>query len=203
MTDSSTTRNTEVLEQLESTLEAAISLVSELATDDLLRRLIACFKSMPTEDRPVIVGVLEREVLGRLLSRGTEKPVGQSTHVNPNARLYVRAHESDFDRRLFDRDGMMIADIRAMRIACIVRNIPEIHALWKEAMREALDHVDEATWQVAEDLLRDVLDCIADARASGPSASADAPTPTTPTPAPPDPPDADAGTDAGQRSKRS
>jgi hypothetical protein len=149
----------------------------------------------------VIIGVLEREVLGRLLSRGTEKPVGQSTHVNPNARLYVRAHESDFDRRLFDRDGMMIADIRAMRIACIVRNIPEIHALWKEAMREALDHVDEATWQVAEDLVRDVLDCISDARASGPPATADAPSPT-PTPTP-DPPDVDAGTAAGKRTKRS
>lgn len=197
MADSPPTRNTEVLEQLESTLEAAISLVSQLATDDLLRRLIACFKSMPTEDRPVIIGVLEREVLGRLLSRGTEKPVGQSAHVNPNARLYVRAHESDFDRRLFDRDAMMIADIRAMRIACIVRNIPEIHALWKEAMREALDHVDEATWQVAEDLLRDVLECITDARASTQPASADAPTPT------PTPPDLDAGSDAGTRTKRS
>jgi hypothetical protein len=203
MTDSPSTRNPEVLEQLETTLEAAIALVSELATDDLLRRLIAAFKAMPTEDRPVIIGILEREVLGRLLSRGTEKPVGQSTHVNPNARLYVRAHESDFDRRLFDRDGMMIADIRAMRIACIVRNIPEIHSLWKEAMREALDHVDEATWQVAEDLLRDVLDCINDARTSGPVVTANAPNPTTPTPAPPDPPDADAGTDGGKRSKRS
>lgn len=199
MADSPPTRDTPVLEQLESTLEAAIHLVTELAGDDLLRRLIATFKAMPTEDRPVIVGVLEREVLGRVLSRGTEKPIGQSTHPNPNARLYVRAHESDFDRRMFDRDGMMIADIRAMRIACIIRNIPEVRALWKEAMREALDHVDGATWQVAEDLLHDVLDCIADARAAGPPVSADAPTPT-----PPAPPDADVPPDdTGKHSRRS
>jgi hypothetical protein len=193
MADSPPTGST--LEQLETTLEAAISLVTELAGDGLLRRLIETFRAMPTEDRPVIIGVLEREVLGRLLAKGTEKPVGQSTHANPNARLYVRAHDSDFDRRMFDRDGMMIADIRAMRVATIIRNIPEVRAVWKEAMREALDHVDEPTWQVAEDLLRDVLDCIADARTSGPQPAADAPTPT--------PPDADAGSDPGARTRRS
>lgn len=199
MADSPSTRNTEVLEQLETTLEAAIALVAELASDDLLRRLIKCFKAMPDADRPVIIAILEREVLGRLLSRGTEKPVGQSTHLNPNARLYVRAHESDIDRRLFDRDSMMLADIRAMRVACIVRNIPEVHALWKEALREAMDHVDAPTWQVAEDLVRDVLACIEDARAAGPPVAAEVPTPTPPAA----PSDDDTGTDPGTRTKRS
>jgi hypothetical protein len=191
MADSPPTGRT--LEQLEDTLEAAIALVTELAGDNLLRRMIEAFRAMPSEDRPVIIGILEREVLGRVLARGTERPIGQSTHVNPNARLYVRAHEGDFDRRLFDRDGMMIADIRAMRIATIIRNIPEVRALWKEAMREALDHVDEGTWKVAEDLLHDVLECIADARTAGPSSAAEAPTP----------PDADAGSDPGKRTRRS
>lgn len=157
---------TETLEQLQVTLGAALNLATGLSGDALLQRLLSVFRSMPAEDRPVIIGVLEREVLGRLMSRGTERPIGQSTHPNPNARLYIRAHDSDFDRRAFDRDGMMIADIRAMRIATIIRNVPGIHTMFKEAMREALDHVDPETWTIAEDLLHDVLACIADARAA-------------------------------------
>jgi hypothetical protein len=154
------------LNDLRSALDTAVGLVRELADDPLLGRLISVFRAMPMQDRSVIIGILEREVTGRLLSRGTEKPIGQSTHPNPNARLYVRAHDSSFDRRLFDRDEMMIADVRAMRVACIVRNVPEIYALWKEALREAMDHVDEPTRKIAEDLLRDGLAAIAEARAA-------------------------------------
>jgi hypothetical protein len=157
---------TETLEQLQVTLNAALNLATELSSDRLLQRMLSAFRSMPEDDRPVIIGVLEREVLGRLLSRGTERPVGGSTHPNPNARLYIRAHDSDFDRRAFDRDGMMIADIRGLRIATIIRNIPAVRQMFQEAMREALDHVDPETWTIAEELLHDVLACIADARAA-------------------------------------
>jgi hypothetical protein len=152
------------LEQLQTTLEAALMLVRELADDGLLGRLIAAFRAMPTADRPVIIGVLEREVTGRLLSRATEKAVGQATYPNPNARLYIRAHESTLDPRAFGRDEMMLADIRGMRIACLIRNVPEVYATWKEAVREAMDHVDERTRSIAEELLHDVLASIADAR---------------------------------------
>jgi hypothetical protein len=154
------------LEQLETTLDAALEISNELTNDQQLRRIIAAFHHMPRDDRPVILGVLEREVTGRLLSRATEKPVGQSTHPNPNARLYVRAHSSGFDRRLYDRDEMMIADIRGLRIAYLIRNVPEIYATWKDAMREAMEHVDEQARTVAEGLLHDVLGCIAQARAA-------------------------------------
>ena len=154
------------LEQLETTLDAALEVSNELTNDQQLRRIIAAFHHMPRDDRPVILGVLEREVTGRLLSRATEKPVGQSTYPNPNARLYVRAHSSGFDRRLYDRDEMMIADIRALRIACLIRNVPEIYAIWKDAMREAMEHVDEETRLIAEGLLHDVLGCIAQVRAA-------------------------------------
>jgi hypothetical protein len=153
------------LEQLETTLEAGLEISSELTNDQQLRRIIAAFHHMPKDDRPVILGVLEREVTGRVLSRATEKPVGQSTHPNPNARLYVRAHSSGSDRR-YDRDEMMIADIRALRIACLIRNVPDIYATWKDAMREAMEHVDEETRRIAEGLLHDVLACIAQARAA-------------------------------------
>jgi len=160
------TVSAEALEQLRTSLEAALSLARELADDPLLARIVAAFRAMPIDDRPVIISVLEREVTGRLLAKATEKAVGQSTHVNPNARLYVRAHDSQLDRRAFDRDEMMIADIRAMRIATAIRYIPELYAVWKEALREAMDHVDEPTRAVAAELLRDGLAAIADAPAA-------------------------------------
>jgi len=166
-----------VLEQLQTTLEAALMLIRELADDGLLGRLIAAFRAMPTQDRPVIIGVIEREITGRLLSRATEKAVGQATYPNPNARLYIRAHESTLDARALGRDEMMLADIRGMRIACLIRNVPELYSAWKDALREAMDHVDERTRSVSEELLHDVLAAIAAARerAAETDATADAP----------------------------
>ncbi len=154
--------------ELRDRLGEALDLARELATDDLLSRLIAVFRHMPFQDRPVIIGILEREVAGRMLSRATEKAVGQETHVNPNARLYVRAHNSGIDMRIFDRDEMMIADVRAMRIAGLVRNVPQIYDVWKEALRDAVQQVDDETLGNAEQLLRDGLAAIAEARASAP-----------------------------------
>jgi hypothetical protein len=166
----------EALAHLQKALEAAVGLAQELADDPLLGRMIAVFRSMPSEDRPTILAILEREVAGRLLSRATEKPLGQATHLNPNARLYVRSHSSKLDRRHFDRDEMVLADIRAMRIAPMIRYVPDIYSVWKEALREALDHVEPSARDVAEDLLRDALAAIADARAEE-QASAPADTP--------------------------
>lgn len=154
------------LTALRQTIVTALDMVVSLDDDSLLRRWMVTYQHTPSEDRLGLVQILEREVLGRLLSRGMERPVGESTHLNPNARLYVRTLDSSFDRRAFDRDGMMIADIRAMRVATIIHGIPDIRAMFKDALREALDHVEPAVWTVAEDLLRDALACIADARAA-------------------------------------
>ena len=154
------------LGDLKKALAAALDLTHQLADDPLLGRLIAIFRKAPLEDRETIVAILEREIAGRLLSRATEKPVGQSTHLNPNARLYVRAHTTKLDKRHFDYDEMVIADVRAMRIASMIRYVPEIYEGWKTALREAMDHVDEPTLAVADELLHDALAAIADARAA-------------------------------------
>jgi hypothetical protein len=156
---------TAVLEDLQKALTAARELAQQLTDDPLLGRLLAVFRAMPMEDREPIVAILEREIAGRRLSRATEKPVGQSTHLNPNARLYVRAHSTRLDKRHFDYDEMVIADVRAMRIASMIRYVPEIYEAWKTALREAMDHVDERVRAVAEELLRDGLAAIAAARA--------------------------------------
>jgi hypothetical protein len=154
------------LGDLQKALATALDLAHQLTDDPLFGRLVAVFRSMPMEDRDPIVAILERETAKRLLTRATEKPVGQSTHLNPNARLYVRAHSTRLDKRHFDYDEMVIADVRAMRIASMIRYVPEIYEAWKAAIREAMDHVDEPTRVVAEELLHDVLASIADARAA-------------------------------------
>lgn len=203
--DESPPEGTDALEQLQVTLAAALNLATELTKDALLQRLLSVYRAMPADDRPVIVSVLEREVLGRHLSRGTEGPVGGSTHVNPNARLYVRALDSDFDRRAVDLESMVVADVRALRIATIIRNVPSIHDLFKEGIRRALDQVDPETWTIAEDLLNDALACIADARAAARPPD-DPPVPHGEPPAPPDPTtdaDATAKRDASKPTRRS
>jgi hypothetical protein len=152
------------LGDLQKALAAALDLAHKLTDDPLLGRLIGIFRKAPLEDRETIVAILEREITGRLLSRATEKPVGQSTHLNPNARLYIRAHTTKLDKKHFDYDEMVIADVRAMRIASMIRYVPEIYDAWKAAIREAMDHVDEQTRTVADELLHDVLSAILDAR---------------------------------------
>jgi hypothetical protein len=145
-------------------IASALALAQDLSNDELLGRVMAAFKALPMQDRPVIAGILEREAMGRALSRATEKAFGQETHVNPHARLYVRVHNTAIDSRLFDRDEMMIADVRAMRIAGLIVGVPDVHALWKDALREAMSHADDAMLSNAEQLLRDGLAAIAEAR---------------------------------------
>lgn len=161
----SSTPNT-LLDQLQACLDVALSVVRDLSDDDLLKRLISAFHAMPAEDRPVIIGVLEREVLGRALSRATEKAVAQATHPNPNARLYVRSHAADLDRGALDRNAMVVADVRAMRIAAVIRGIPDLFALWKDALHEAVGQVDAGPLRAAQDLLREGLASVTEALAA-------------------------------------
>lgn len=159
------------LESLQSTLEAALSLTQELAGDAVLARLLAAFWEMPAEDRTVVVGALEREVQARALSRATEEVTGQSMVPNPHARLYLRAHETAVERQVLERNEMMVALLRAMRVASIIPAVPEIYASWTGAMREAIQRVDPGARAAVARLVQDVLTLLAEAGAP------DAPTP--------------------------
>ena len=170
MSEDPTVRDSTALGNLQVTLEAALHLLRELADDDLLRRMIAVFHAMPEGDRPVVVDVLEREVKGRLLSRTTEESIGQSTRPNPNARLYIRSFESGFDRRHLERDDMLIANVRTMQASAVIRGIPEMYAIWKDAMRAAMDEVDDATRATFAEMLGHILRCIDEVRVSEPGA---------------------------------
>jgi hypothetical protein len=137
-----------------------------MTADELLARLLAVFRTMPAEDRPAVIDALEREVTARKLSLATEGVSGQSMVPNPHARLYLRVHESTFDRNLLERDEMMIATVRALRAASLIPAIPDVYASWREASREAMQHVDEGIRAVAERLVGEVLGFIAEARDS-------------------------------------
>lgn len=165
----------ETIQRLRSTLDEALEVARGLADDPFFARLVKAFQAMPAGDRPVILGVFEKEVTARVLSRHTERPIGREMHPNPNARLYMTSYESSFDRGPYDRDEMMLADIRGLRIGTAIRYIPEIYEMWKSAMREAMDHVDEASRTAAEELVHDILRCIAEAREAAKAAEADAP----------------------------
>src|SRR5262245_23260426 len=148
------------LEGLQSTLEAALHLTRELTDDTLLCRWLAAFRAIPAGDRAVVVEAIERELKARALSRATEDVTGQSMVPNPHARLYVRAHESTFDRNLLERDEMMLATVRGMRVASIIPNVPDILASWRVGTREALEHIDAQTRKAVEGLVCEVLDML-------------------------------------------
>ena len=108
------------LEHLQRTLEAALDFARELTADHVLVRLLAAFRAMPAEDRSVVIGALEREVAARKLSLATEAASGQTMVPNPNARFYMRAHETTFDRSMLERGEMTIATVRGMRAATLI-----------------------------------------------------------------------------------
>jgi hypothetical protein len=165
------------LDTLQAALEEALGCARELASDRLLARMLAAFRTMPAEDRPAIIEALEREVTARKLSLAAQEMSGQSMVPNAHARLYLRAHESSFDRSVLERDEMMIATVRGMRAATLIPAVPEIHASWRDATREAMLHVDDATRTVVEGLVREVLRFIADAREADCAAVAPPPAP--------------------------
>lgn len=145
------------LSTLLQSLEEAAALVEEIRTNPVLGRLISAFGAMPLEDRDVIVNVIEREVQARRLSRATADVTGQSMHPNPNARLYLRQFDNaPHFRSLLERDEMMIATLQALRVTPIL-TVPEIHAEWVDATREAFTHVDVSTRAIVQSLLREVL----------------------------------------------
>jgi hypothetical protein len=153
----------ERLETLVATLQVALELANGVAHDRVLQRLFAAFKAMPAEDRDVIVGVIEREVHARRLSRATEGITGQGARPNPNARLYVRTHGREAQRSDFERDEMALATMRALKVPPLL-TIPEVRDEWRAATRQALAESDPAVYSVMEDLLVEALAMVRERR---------------------------------------
>lgn len=143
------------IQELPHTLRAAAEIVRELRANPLLSRLIAAFSAMPLSDRPVVLEALEAEVQARRLSLATEDVTGQSMCPSPNARLYLRVHETDTPRLPFDRDDMMLAMLRGMRASTLL--VDTLHETWLEASKEALGHLDAGRRTAVATLLRELL----------------------------------------------
>ncbi len=149
-------------DKLSAMLDGSMALVNELFGDPSLARWIDAFAAMPAGDRRVVVEAVEREVKARQLSRATEGTTGQAMHPNPNARLYVRAHGPEAQRSDLERDEMMLATIRALRVMHVIAQTPEIHTEWRDATREALTHVDAEARAVVAALLQETLALVAE-----------------------------------------
>jgi hypothetical protein len=156
------------LQQLADAIEAAVHLTEALAADPTLQRLLEAFRLMPLEDRGTILRAIEREVQARRLSNATEGATGHSMHANPNARLYLRSHERVTAPKIVESDDFMLAMLSAMRVSSILL-IPSVHKAWTEGTREAIEHLDDDARASVAQLLRESLDMLEQAMASGAS----------------------------------
>jgi len=141
-TDGETASHTGVLRE---TLRAACNLLRKITRDPLLLRLLDVYSRTPAEDREVLVGVLEREVTWRRMSAGNPHAtadgvkLGMSvTHINPNARLYVRVVEPCPDRQYVSRKEMMQTTIRMARATYLTLSTTEHESDWRAGVRDAL-----------------------------------------------------------------
>jgi hypothetical protein len=122
-------------------LRGASELVTAVLGDALFKRLLDVFTAMPAEDRETMVRVLEREVDMRGISRDTQAYIGLETHLNPNARLYVRAFAPVAQASQMDEDDMMLATVRFGHVARLLL-APEHYGQWRTASREAFLHME-------------------------------------------------------------
>ena len=152
------------LRKLADIIEKATHLAEAMIADGILQRVIEAFRLMPLEDRDPIATAIEREVQARRLSRATEDTTGQTMHANPNARLYMRAHEQSLPRQLLERDDLMLAMLKGMRVSPILL-VPDIHASWVDGTREAIEHLDATTRAAVAQLLRETLTLVDEAEA--------------------------------------
>jgi hypothetical protein len=84
----------DAISALQTMVTTAARLADSLAADPLLAKLIEIFGRIPVEEREPIIAILEREIdlhnLGRAAKGGPLAGINP-THINPNARLYMRA----------------------------------------------------------------------------------------------------------------
>jgi len=146
----------EPIETLRTLLRSAAKLTRDLAADPLLPRLLRAFAAMPADDRETVLGVLEREVGMRRLTRTMEAVTGVAVRPNPNARLYVRAVGRHAKAADADHESMVLATLGGARSMQLLLGA-DLRARWASAVREAFAMLEpDERAQVAR-VLRDML----------------------------------------------
>jgi hypothetical protein len=142
----------EAIATLGTMLQSASTIANDLAAGGLFDRLQQVFTRMPAEDREVILRVLEREVEFRCFSRGTgDTATGYETRPNPNARLYLRVLTDQEPPPVMDRDELVVANYRGLRVLRFV--LGPLHDLWLETIRDAVALLDPEERAAARQIL--------------------------------------------------
>jgi len=146
----------ETLATLLTMIDTARRLAANVAADGLFTRLQHVFAGMPEDDRETILQVLEREVEYRRLTRGTgDLATGYETRPNPNARIYLRILTTPEPPPMMDRDELVVANHRGLRVLRYV--LGSTHAVWREAMAEAATMLDPAERALARQVLAETI----------------------------------------------
>jgi len=121
--------------------------------------LLAVFAKVPTVDREVLVGLLEREVQAKELTDATAGAMtGLSLRPNPHARLYVRVIEAEPAQ---ENEKIILASTRAMRMVSQV--VGPIRDRWRGATLESLRRLDPDERKAVATFCEEVLDLVAEA----------------------------------------
>jgi len=130
---------------LRETLRAARNLLGRITRDPLLLRLLDVYSRTPSEDREVLVGVLEREVSLRAMSAANARKTSNGvklginvTRINPNARLYVRVLEPGPAPPYVSREEMMQVTLRMGRATYLTLSTTEHESDWRAGIRDGL-----------------------------------------------------------------
>jgi len=155
------------IEALTWVVDAAHRLVRDLQGDELLARLVKLFEKMPPDDRPIVVGALEREVRIRTLSHHVAETLTQvELRPNPNARIYLRVIDQE---NTSDEVGMM-AMMRA--VYSVQRGIDALDPTWSAMMATTLREMDPNARQRIDDFNRVMRLLLDEAAGSKPRAHA-------------------------------
>jgi hypothetical protein len=152
---------TDTLTTLLTLLDSASRVVTDMARDPQIARLIRVFSRVPLEERPILLDILEREVGLRLATgEGASTFTGIGARINPNARLYVRSMDASCPpSAALEHDELVFSTVRAARIMRMVLR-PEILDRWRAARTEAFDLIGPAEREELAGVVREVLDAL-------------------------------------------
>jgi hypothetical protein len=137
-------------------IDTARRLATDVASNGLFARLQRVFAQMPEEDREIVLRVLEREVEYRLMTRGTgDIATGYETRANPSARLYLRILTAPEPPPLMDREELVVANQRGLRVLRYV--LGSSHAVWRDAMTEAAESLEPVERASARQVLQETI----------------------------------------------
>ncbi|HXJ33497.1 MAG TPA: hypothetical protein VMS22_05595 [Candidatus Eisenbacteria bacterium] len=158
------------LEALKWVVDAAHSLARDLQGDELLARLVKVFEKMPPDDRPIVVGALEREVQIRTLSQDVAETLTQvELRPNPNARIYLRVIDQENANNEVETMAMMRA------VHSVQRGIDALDPTWSTMMATTLREMDPTARERIDDFNRAMRVLLDEAASSAPPAREAAP----------------------------